>query len=453
VDCSLQGVEATGTGKPATPGDLTAIDRGSGRGATGASTGGRGALVLLLVVATLALAVPIVLDRRSEFLASYDEVAWHYPQIERITADFPRIDPDTVIVPMFPGYHWTMASVRWLTGFGVEALRVLQLAIGVALVLVTARLLRARTDSSTATLLALVLGLAPTVFAGSVRLTTDVPCMLMSVMALLELSRPRSTRTLARSAVFTLAAILVRQTAVWIVPLLALRAFGRAGGGSRAWLWLLVPLGGLVAIFAKWGGVLPAHMSHVHVGFPNSHGVVIGLAVLGAYVIPTLPFIQLKARRVGASLGIGAVVVALLLAASPLAPEVFPGGGLWSITSRGPFLGELPFGLIALASIGGAYLAFNLRDRAGVGDVLAFSAFLGVALVQARVYERYFEPGALLFVLWTLPRWAKSSRAPKTFATLMCLAFLPLVALAWWTSPKELPSSTEFSITSEVSDR
>jgi hypothetical protein len=346
-----------------------------------------------------------------------------------------------------PLYHVVTAGWGELVGFDLWKLRLLNVAISYAMALALLRLLRRATPLADLPAFALTLAfvLSPYVFGASFTLLTDNLAILFGLVALERIHAYARGGGLATFAVACLAigaAVLTRQSFLWLVPVAAfflvlppLRAERVAAGGALLAL-ALVPFAALVI---EWNGLVPPSADPASCGLCTDRPgagpdqltlrtVGFSAALLGMYAALVLgPSLWRRLRRLrtpvaraaGAVLaaagrprvpaallaGAAAVGVALLLVSPleymPARPGVQGDAGyLWRMSDELPtVLGSslLFWMLVPLGAVAGALLA----RRAGWTSLpsVYLGAFLLGTLPVNLVYQKYFDPFMLLAVI------------------------------------------------------
>jgi hypothetical protein len=360
-----------------------------------------------------------------------DARIYHLPTIEHF-AD--RLDFESYPAAQTPLYHLLFAGWGELVGFEAWRLRLLNVLISYAAVLVLFGLLRRRGLAPFQSFaLALLFALSPYYFGASFTLLTDNLALLFGLLALDRLDRfgeEARFLDLALGLLATAAAVLTRQSYLWLALVAAFQLV-RAPlplrvrtAGVAATALALAPMAVLAAV---WGGLVPPGADPASCGLCTDkpgvgrdsltlRTVAFTIALFGLYSAALLgPSLLRRARgmvrsareRVGAlrDLALPLLAAAALLAISPLAYKpVEPGRGgdagyLWKIADRFPevlgtqliFWGLVPLGAVAL---------FLLARRAGAASlpVVYFACFLVAALPVGLVYQKYFDPFALLAV-------------------------------------------------------
>jgi hypothetical protein len=384
-----------------------------------------------------------------------------------------------------PLYHVLFAGWGKLVGFELWRLRLLNVAVSYGAVLVLFGLLRRRgLEALQAFGLSLLLALSPYFFGASFTLLTDNLALLFGLLALDRLDRfgdSASTGELALGLLAMAGAVLTRQSYLWLALVAAfqvartpLPASRRAAGAGMLALALL-PMAILVAV---WGGLVPPGSDPASCGLcTDKPGVgrdsltlrTVGftIALFGIYaagvfgpgvarvvrpsargVVPrTLRRFSLRpnARDMARPLADRAralapgprelasplVAAAALLVISPLAYKpIEPGragdaGYLWKLADRFPelFGSSLVFWLLVPL---GAVALYLLVRRAGPASLPAvyFAAFLLAALPVGLVYQKYFDPFALLAVALLVERPDLERRTDYFGIALLALAFV-----------------------------
>jgi hypothetical protein len=357
-----------------------------------------------------------------------DARIYHLPTIEHF-AD--RLEFESYPAAQTPLYHLLFAGWGELAGFEAWRLRLLNVAISYATVLVLFGLLRRRgLTPGQSFALSLLFALSPYYFGASFTLLTDNLALLFGLLALDRLDRFGDEARFADLALGLLAmaaAVLTRQSYLWLALVAAFQLV-RAPlplrlrtAGAAATALALVPMAVLVAV---WGGLVPPGADPASCGLcTDKPGVgrdsltlrTVGftIALFGLYAAavfgPALlrkardlaPRVRAQARAVGAAL----LAAIALLAISPLSYKpIEPGRGgdagyLWKIADRLPELFGSQLVFWALVPLGTVAL-FLLARRAGATSlpVVYFASFLVAALPVGLVYQKYFDPFALLAV-------------------------------------------------------
>ena len=355
-----------------------------------------------------------------------DAAIYQLPTILRLRDGLDFSDYTSAQTPLF---HLVMAGWGKLVGFELWKLRLLNVAISYGAALALLRLLRRTTTLAALPAFALTLAfaLSPYFFGASFTLLTDNLAILFALLALERVHRYTKDGSLAAFATACLwagAAVLTRQSFLWLVLVAGvflatreLRAPARLLAGGALLALSLAPL---AALAIEWNGLVPPSADPASCGLctdkPGSGrdaltlrtvGFMVGLLGVYAAVI----FGPGLARRLRAApprppwalLGVAAVAGVALLLIAPLEyqpPQVGePGdaGYLWRVSERLPTVLESSL-LFWVAVPCGAAAAGLLARRAGWTSLASvyLASVLAVALPVALVYQKYFDPFALL---------------------------------------------------------
>jgi hypothetical protein len=411
---------------------------------------------LLLAVPFLAgIAVLQGLTVEIETFHGTDAGVYQLPTIELFRDRLDFSDYPSAQTPLF---HLLTTAWGELVGFDLWKLRLLNVAFSYGAALALLRLLRRTTALGPFPAFALTLAfvLSPYFFGASFTLLTDNLAILFALLALERIhafSRTRSLPAFAVAALFIGAAVLTRQSFLWLVVVAAFFLLRRAELrptliGFCLLALALVPFALLVV---EWNGLVPPSADPASCGLCTERPgfgrdalslrtVGFTLALLGLYAALVLgpsvlrwarvlrspagrvarsalgsptgravaAFVRGKpARRLGPQhlLGLAVVGSIALLLISPLEfIPIEPGkpgdaGWLWKVSDQLPsVLGTSPLFwlLVPLGAGAGAVLVWRAGWAALPSVVLG--AFLIAALPVALVYQKYFDPFMLLAV-------------------------------------------------------
>jgi hypothetical protein len=326
-----------------------------------------------------------------------------------------------------PLYHLLTMGWGELVGFDLWKLRLLNVAFSYGAALALLRLLRRATplEPWQAFVLTLLFTLSPYFFGASFTLLTDNLAILFALLAMERIYRFRSDASLVTFGVACLwiaCAVLTRQSFLWLAPIAAwflVRTPAPGGRRVAGAALLALALAPLAALVIEWGGLVPPTADPASCGLCTDRPGVgrdsltlrtaaFTVALLGAYAACIFgPRLLRGDRRVLAAPG-GTVALAvgagiLLLAISPLVYEpIVPGqagdaGYLWRISDRLPVVLGSSLAFWLLVPLGCLAVLFLVR-RAGLESLPAvyLAAFLLAALPVRLVYQKYFDPFALL---------------------------------------------------------
>jgi hypothetical protein len=369
-----------------------------------------------------------------------------------------RLDFSSYPSAQTPLYHLLTAGWGELVGFELWKLRLLNVAFSYGAALALLRLLRRATplEPWQAFALTLLFALSPYFFGASFTLLTDNLAILFALLALERIHRFASDASLATfglACVWIAGAVLTRQSFLWLVLVAAwflVRAaapLDRRAAGAALLAVALVPLAALVV---EWGGLVPPGADPASCGLCTDRPGVgrdaltlrtVGftVALLGAYAAAVFgPGLLRRARssrfirpRPAIALAIALAAGVLLLAISPLAYQpIVPGqagdaGYLWKMSDRFPVVLGSSLLFWALVPLG-CLAALLLVRRAGPASLPAvyLAAFLIAALPVRLVYEKYFDPFALLALALLARPPDLRARWDYVGIAVLCVAFV-----------------------------
>lgn len=383
--------------------------------------------------------LPLTLSEQPSNLSS-DEAGFYLPAVERIRGHWPALDlRDDSLSATAPGYPYLLATLSQVTGSARLTLRLLNLAVSTG-VLVAAWLILRRSVASPALFL-LPLALSNFFVKSSGYVVTDNAALLGIALTLaftLSASPDRGSFGAAACAAF---AVAVRQNSIWLLAPLAWKVFQR-GINARRRIELLAPLLPvlvLACLLISWQGLVPPawQTTEVLVGitFMPALYVLTMLAALGApfYLAMTSSahWREDFSSRWPWIAALIALAVAMTTNSLPDSTSGRWGGYWWNLASLFPSIGSssLLFGVLAPIGAWFTGAAFHrLWREAGavVAVPLMFTIFawLATTLTNQLIFQRYYEPTVLLFLLcWAgLLASARTDKDP--------LRRWPLIALA-----------------------
>ncbi|HEV3377554.1 MAG TPA: glycosyltransferase family 39 protein [Thermoleophilaceae bacterium] len=409
--------------------------------------------LLLAVPFLIGIAVLQGLTVEIDTFHGTDARVYQLPTIMQLSERFDLSDYPSAQTPL---YHLVTAAWGELVGFELWKLRLLNVAISYGMALALMRLLRRATPLGDLPAFALTLAfvLSPYVFGASFTLLTDNLAILFALVALERIhayARGGSLAAFAVACVAIGAAVMTRQSALWLVPVAAfflvrppLRPLPVAAGAAFLGL-SLIPLAALVI---EWNGLVPPSADPASCGLCTDRpgvgrdsltlrtvgfsvallgmyaALVLGpaawrrlrrlrspvtRAALGAARVPiarsALAAAGVRARASVALLAAGVAVGVAVVLISPLEyqpPQ--PGvqgdaGYLWRLSDELPTVLGTSLLLWLLVPLG-AVAAALLARRAGWTSLSAvyLGAFLLGTLPVNLVYQKYFDPFMLLAV-------------------------------------------------------
>jgi hypothetical protein len=354
-----------------------------------------------------------------------------------------------------PLYHVLTAWWGELVGFDLWKLRLLNVAFSYGAALALLRLLRRATplEPWQAFALTLLFTLSPYFFGASFTLLTDNLAILFALLALERINRFRSDASLATfglACIWIAGAVLTRQSFVWLVPVAAwflLRSAAPIGRRAVGAALLALALAPLAALVVEWGGLVPPTADPASCGLCTDRPGVgrdsltlrtVGftVALIGAYATLVIGPRVLRGRTrllavPGGALALAAGAGVLLLAVSPLVYEpIVPGqagdaGYLWQISDRLPVVLGSSLAFWLLVPLGCAAILVLVR-RAGLESLPAvyLAAFLIAVLPVRLVYQKYFDPFALLALALLVRPPDLRTRWDYAGIVVLCVAFV-----------------------------
>jgi hypothetical protein len=382
-----------------------------------------------------------------------DARVYHLPTILQFAGQLPGVDLEHYPAAQTPLFHLLFALWGKLVGFDLWKLRLLNVGISYAAVLTLFRLLWRELGlrELQAFALALLFGLSPYFFGASFTLLTDNLAILFALLAVWGIERFRRSGSLGHYALGALAmgaAVLTRQSLLWLVVVaggvlaLARVPLSRRAAGAALAALALEPF---VVLVVVWDGLVPPGSDPASCGLCNSRPGVSGggltlravgftIALVGLYAAalhgPRLARRVRELRRREWEIAAPLAAGALLLLVSPLVyrPIVKPSAGdagyLWKASDHFPVAGSsllfwalVPLGCLAL---------YLLIRRAGALTVPALfvAGFLLAALPVRLVYQKYFDPFALLALALLVRPGDFRARWDYVGVTVLAIAFV-----------------------------
>jgi hypothetical protein len=403
--------------------------------------------VALLALPFLAAIVALRgLTRAIDTFHGTDESVYHLPTILQFARDLPTPDLIHYTPAQTPLFHLLFAVLTKVAGQELWLLRLANVAISLAAVIVLYRLLRRREhDRWSAFTLAALFGVSPYFFGISFLLLTDSLCWLLIVLALDRLEVFRRTRSPGAFGLFCLCvglAVFTRQNAIWLLPAgaLVLATTSRPGrgwlGGAAGLGLAVVPTG---ALMLAWGDLASPDANQgpcalCQQGFDQAisiRPVLFGLAVIAVYAIglygPALLTGSLSpTRRAAVPSAVAALVGLLALLAEPMRRRgELDAGWLWELSAHGPVIGGTSWVFWLLVPAGCASLvALLTRVHGDVVPVAVAICFLASTVVVGLIYQKYFDPSALLIIALAARPGDLRRRESMAGAALLGIAFV-----------------------------
>ncbi len=360
---------------------------------------------------------------------NFDERMWHYPAVRQIAENWPQLDimADSLSASP-PFYHWLLAGVAHGTGANLTGLRVVNALVGFLMIAILYGWLRARFSALDSLLLLAPLAISNFVIKSAAWILTDNAGLAAIICFLLIAIKPSdgvSTRIFG--AIFATISVLIRQINSWAVVVLIVRSFLIAEPdfrrskpvfgiflNSRVWMGLLAaafPLFSLAYLLLSWQGLVPPQWRSANVGFSTcpqafllSMFFLFGLMYLNCEQIrPSAMIREIPWLITGALFGL------LVAIATPTSFDMTTGrwgGYLWNIASGLPELASRSLLFLLLAPLGGAAAMLLFRRIESEGGrreawmwLTCFAAWTLSLVISRQVFQRYFEPTLLVFLI------------------------------------------------------
>ncbi|MBL9141298.1 MAG: hypothetical protein JNK53_05470, partial [Phycisphaerae bacterium] len=226
-----------------------------------------------------------------------DQTTYHLEAIQKFATELPTPDIVDYKSATSPGWH-LMLALLVKAGATTTTLRMVSAAVGVLLTLVATHTAARWTSPRTAALLTLPLALTPYAVGGSAWITTDVPalaCVALSMAALLKGFGTTGLAPFGRSsghdrwspwgtACWAMVGVAIRQPVVWLAALIMWR--GVRERRPSAIFAAMLPVAVLGVLVMMWGGLIPPAYRALHQRGANPAGLVVFLALIGAWGAP-----------------------------------------------------------------------------------------------------------------------------------------------------------------------
>ena len=378
-----------------------------------------------------------------------DETLFHYPAIERFFGQLPYPDVRDYSSATGPMFHILFALAAKVVGLSLQSLRLVNIALSLAAVFVFYGLVARSATRGGAVLFTLLFGLSPYFFGASFVALTDNLAILFALLAVRALVRAwesGAARHWVALCVWICLATLTRQLYVWLAagaalslwsPGQALRGAALKSAGLRV-AGLVAACLPLAALVLLWGGLTPPSFQQEHVSTSalNPRAGVFGVALVGLYwlaLFPDLVIKELRSRAILplAILGAATVLVLLLI---PTAAHEGDDGIVWRLSRIGPTL--LGSGLVfwILLPLGALFFWTALRTEDPVARRIALLAllFLVCNLPNAKVFQKYYDPLTIAFVMLVAIRGAGAAPLARFSRPLVLAAFVAYPFVSWW---------------------
>lgn len=340
--------------------------------------------------------------------------AKHYAAILEFARQLPFVDLSRPYgTSSGPLMYYVYGTFVAFWGPGIVKLRLLNTLVSYLTTVATYFMLRRTLSSPPAASLALaaLAGFSPFLFGQTFVVLSDNFMYLWVVLALdatLRFTRRPALRPLIVASLFTALALLTRQFAIWLVPVIALAVWRSPVTASRRWSWLAVAAAScvpLALVMVAWGGpVQPGSESMLQVTDSRLANLLQTITVAGFFALTVLPLRRIKAmasEAVRSPLLIGVVLSALIglwfggFRNSPITYGYFGrfAAAYPAIHGTGIVYWMLaPVGAVFLGWAVSAYRSDHAKWLAAVGLVL--TALTTIA--SAVSYQRYVDVPFLL---------------------------------------------------------
>jgi hypothetical protein len=399
--------------------------------------------ILLVVFCTLFL--PVVLSGAGGTSEHADAVQYHLPIIEKMRADWPRVDVVRYDSATTPGFHVLMAALWKLTG-STAAMTATNSLLGV--LLISSVFFAARRFAGAWGALALTLPLAcsPYILGATIWLTTDNAALFFVTLALASATIARTTNARLIGAGFAAAlAVSIRQVNVWLAAPLGfagLIASPLAAFVPRIFRWdehdtlaprprsmlnfiagciaAALPAAVLLYFVWQWGWQLnPVTADDTilkHNRGPNLASPAFALALTGALGVFFIPFAWRELRALRPTDPAAFAAAAIALALSLISPTSYywtetwmprSYGWLWRIVEKFPCIMERSIVITAAAPVGALILLLLFRAASAAGRrvpaavlLLSLLGWLFAQTMNSMAWQRYFEPLITIALIW-----------------------------------------------------
>lgn len=379
----------------------------------------RAALGVILMVFT-ALVFPRLLDD-SESNYSWDESKYHLPTIEAIDTHWPTLDlVNDCKSAIAPGLHYLLATVAQVTGPDQRAMRLTNFVISVGCLIFLFGKLKSLPLPTAGAALACLAGSSFYLKSAAFVFTDNAALFAITLTLSMTLSLRAPNRIIGIAVLVSLA-IFIRQNSAWLLLLLAWISVDRLRAHAK---WdrrfvkivspLILPLVTLLWLIISWRGLVPPAWQNAHYvsGFVTFSGALYALSLMGIYAGPFLwaagriPRSGSEIPKVVWLVAIVTFVVVLITPMNASEEDGRWGGYLWMLANHTlPDRAEfLVFSILAPIGAGASVLLFrSLSDKLGTLWILAYSGWLISALPNRQVFQRYFEPVTIVFlILWLI---------------------------------------------------
>ncbi len=377
---------------------------------------------LLLSLLFLLFTTPLIwLEISTVHYEAYDEDVYHLRAIRQFSEEFPHFDLVNYKLAMTPLYHIMMVFMMKIFGLDLIGLRLFNLLIGLACLLVLYNYLSRGWSHKKALLTAICIMLSPYFIGPSVRLSTDNMGFLFALLALMQVdNRLLNGRTLNYflASIFIMVTVLTRHIYVWLAGAGIYSAFchhydQRLKSKLLISIFFLIPILTLVPFFLIWGDITPPNFADKHktTTLINLNVIVYAISVCGFFG-SFFFFWFIRFFRDGngrySHIIIIYVVSGLLLFIHPVVSAIEQGTGdgfLWKASVLFPSLNKSSVVFWVLFPLGLCYIYaifLNRRSNSDYFILIVMVLWLIVNSLSALTWHKYYEPFFLFFICYSI---------------------------------------------------
>lgn len=384
---------------------------------------------VLIVLAFLAAAVPLIVTQHDRGRGRFDQVNYHEPTILRFAEQLPTPDVSDYLSATTPGYHLVLAVVARVVSPSPVALQLVGALFTVGMLWVFTRWLIPRVGGAAAAAMGACLAASLYVFSAGVYLLPDNAGWFGVLGVLLIALKPRfNTGILVAGGVVLLALVLVRQSHLWAAGVLWAAAWlggsfkpytgvrgeigalfsGGIGRARRTAIAVLATLPAMLAVawFSLiWGGLtVPIYHDYMQGVNPATPAIILGqLAVIGMFHVGYWIGPGWRLVRTKPAMLVAAIAAGLALAVIPETTYSVEAGrysGLWNISAKAPDLMGRTNLLVVMLSMGGAVAVASwlagMCPRNRWVMIAALFGFSAAVSMNLNAWQRYHEPMLLI---------------------------------------------------------
>jgi Dolichyl-phosphate-mannose-protein mannosyltransferase len=412
-----------------------------------------------LVVIFLILTLPLVLSSHGGY--DFDELNFHLPAIRAIGQKWPALSlQDNALSATAPGYHWFLAGLSLVFGGDVLTVRIENLIVSLVGLAILYGWLRRRFSANDAVLIIGPLAASNFYIKSASWVVTDNPALILVTVSLMAALNPKPGYSGAIIAGATGGlATFTRQLHAWIVAPILFNVLIFSGPKNplhptlrREFIgWAvaaLIPLTVLAFLYFAWGGFVPKRWQEVHYGL-STVSLAYLLSVMALFGGFAYPYHQ-RARGLKATSLIWLIALIVGGGTAILMPTTYDyagghwGGYIWELARRLPAPFDRSIVFIGLAPLGAFFIiCFFLNIyRAGqyhcaITWLIAFCAWSATAAVNRQIFQRYFEPMGIVFMIFAIGLSSMNGLGATQRKLLAILSFIQIVitlTTAWYST-------------------